>query len=78
MKRIINGRNRREKSSIVWLLSENEFGKCIGCIFSAPPFSVGGDKLWVNYDANKNINGIKIKKKCRNILGKIDIFEVCS
>ena len=61
----------------MWRFSANAFWKCIGCIYFAPYFDVGGDKSWGKYDATQILSGNKRKRKYRGIWQNIDIFEVC-
>ena len=56
----------------LWRFSRKEFWKNIGCFLSAPPFGLGGLRLW---EKGKKISG---KKRNRSSIRlKVDLYEVC-
>ena len=53
--------------------SRNEFCKNIGCLLSAPPFGLGGLRLWEKY---LKISGQNRKRSLIRL--KVGLYEVCA
>ena len=54
--------------------SINYFWKNIGCLVSAPTFSLGGSRL---LEKEEGLKLIRKKRKRRSIQAKVDFYEVC-
>ena len=54
--------------------SSNEFWKNIGCLISAPTFSLAVSRLW---EKEEDIKISGKKRKRRSIRIKVDFYEVC-